>query len=117
MMDKDKMDEIIKMINNGSDTSSGHATKIELTEGFGLPTLLEDEIVLEHRRNIGHRRLLLVANVVVLETDNGYFILKTRYGKQQTRELMYNLKHFTVFSSEEDIEGYIGKNVLVKEGN
>lgn len=106
-----------KTINNSSGTNSGHATKTELIEGFGHLALLEDEIVLEHRRNIGHRRLLLVANVVVLETDNGYFILKTRYGKQQTRALMYNLKHFTVFSSEDDIEEYIGKSVLVKEGN
>lgn len=116
-MGKNKMDEVIKMINSGSDTGSGHMTKIELTEGFGHSDLLEDEVVLEHRRRFRYSRLLLVANVVVLETDNGYFILKTRYGKQQTRELMYSLKHFTVFSSEGDIEEYIGKNVLVKEGN
>ena len=46
-MDKDKMNEVIKMINNGSDTGGGHMTKIELTEGCGYSDLPEDEVAMD----------------------------------------------------------------------
>lgn len=74
-----------------------------------------EELIHSLRHGINNRRLLEVASVVVLETDNGYFILKTRYGKHQTREMMYNLRQFTVFSSGDNIEYYAGENVLIKE--